>query len=651
MPKGCYCRWTYIRPGKRYADGPVCRGSATARAGDRLGIGGRRPLEVEVSGSRVFALRERGPDRVGLARFLGVWSCRAAMGLLLALAGLPGAPAHAQTMVTVSFDKIEYPTTEGAMIAVGIGVKLDTAPGRQVIIPLTTQHGSGATTADYQMPDSVTFGANRTYKEIEFRPQEDTIVEQDETVTVSFGTPLPAGVQVGSPSSAVVTIHDNNTVTLTVSPASVEEGNGPTPLEVTGALRYSFRSLPTDVVLSVSAGTATESVDYTADTVTLTIPANEGDATATLMLTPTDDQAAESTETVTVEGAVQGGGFAVTPATVTIRDDDVASTEVILAVSPSSVSEGDGSMSLEVTGTLNNAARLSSTVVSLSMSAGTASTSDYTADTATLTIPANEEDATATLMLTPTDDQVVETDETVTVEGVVQGGGLTVTPATVTIHDDDVAPPTTPSDTTRTGTITDAPQYLRATTGDSEVTLTWDAPFYNGGSEIAGYGYRYKENGSPFGVEDLQAWEDIPGEADARNYTVTGLTNGVEYRFEVRAQNAQGGGVSASVIAAPSAIVTSAESEELPSEVALIGNYPNPFNPETVIDYALAQTSHIRLAVYDMTGKTVAVLMDGIQPQGRHTARFKADGLPTGTYVYRLTAGAKTLTRTMTLVR
>ena len=97
--------------------------------------------------------------------------------------------------------------------------------------------------------------------------------------------------------------------------------------------------------------------------------------------------------------------------------------------------------------------------------------------------------------------------------------------------------------------------------------------------------------------------------------------------------------------------IVSSESEELPTEVVLWGNYPNPFNPETVINYALPQTGHVRLAVYDMTGKTVAVLIDGVQPQGRHTVRFHADSLPTGTYVYRLTAGIETLTRTMTLVR
>ena len=57
------------------------------------------------------------------------------------------------------------------------------------------------------------------------------------------------------------------------------------------------------------------------------------------------------------------------------------------------------------------------------------------------------------------------------------------------------------------------------------------------------------------------------------------------------------------------------------------------------------------MAVHDLTGRLVSTLVDGVQSPGRHAVRFNADGLPTGTYVYRLRAGAETLTRTMTLVR
>ena len=105
-------------------------------------------------------------------------------------------------------------------------------------------------------------------------------------------------------------------------------------------------------------------------------------------------------------------------------------------------------------------------------------------------------------------------------------------------------------------------------------------------------------------------------------------------------------------ILAPSLSVgVSAESEELPAEVMLLGNYPNPFNPETTISYALPQGSKVRLAVYDLLGHEVAVLVDASQPAGQHTVRFDGGDLPSGSYVYRLQVGEEVVARTMTLVK
>ena len=95
----------------------------------------------------------------------------------------------------------------------------------------------------------------------------------------------------------------------------------------------------------------------------------------------------------------------------------------------------------------------------------------------------------------------------------------------------------------------------------------------------------------------------------------------------------------------------SAEGEELPAEVALLANYPNPFNPETTIRYALPQAGKIRLAVYDLLGQEVAVLVDGSRPAGHHTVRFDGEDLPSGSYVYRLQVGEEVVARTMTLVK
>ena len=91
--------------------------------------------------------------------------------------------------------------------------------------------------------------------------------------------------------------------------------------------------------------------------------------------------------------------------------------------------------------------------------------------------------------------------------------------------------------------------------------------------------------------------------------------------------------------------------EELPDEVMLMGNYPNPFNPRTTIRYALPASARVRLSVYDMLGQEVAVLVDETKPAGHHTTRFDAGDLPSGAYVYRLQAQGRIIVRTMMLVK
>jgi uncharacterized repeat protein (TIGR01451 family) len=75
---------------------------------------------------------------------------------------------------------------------------------------------------------------------------------------------------------------------------------------------------------------------------------------------------------------------------------------------------------------------------------------------------------------------------------------------------------------------------------------------------------------------------------------------------------------------------------DLPLEFGLEQNYPNPFNPTTEIAFMLSEASDVRLAVYDMLGREVAVLLDGLQPAGRNTIAFQANNLPSGLYLYRI---------------
>ena len=79
---------------------------------------------------------------------------------------------------------------------------------------------------------------------------------------------------------------------------------------------------------------------------------------------------------------------------------------------------------------------------------------------------------------------------------------------------------------------------------------------------------------------------------------------------------------------------------ELPAVYALDQNYPNPFNPVTRIAYSLAQAGPVQITVFDVLGRKVATPVDGSAPAGRHEVDFDAANLPSGLYLYRITAGA-----------
>lgn len=89
----------------------------------------------------------------------------------------------------------------------------------------------------------------------------------------------------------------------------------------------------------------------------------------------------------------------------------------------------------------------------------------------------------------------------------------------------------------------------------------------------------------------------------------------------------------------------------VPTELSLLPNYPNPFNPSTTIRYALPHQSDVRLSVYDVLGREVAVLIEQSQPAGWHEVMFNAGDLPSGTYLYKLESDATVLSRVLVLLR
>jgi len=92
-------------------------------------------------------------------------------------------------------------------------------------------------------------------------------------------------------------------------------------------------------------------------------------------------------------------------------------------------------------------------------------------------------------------------------------------------------------------------------------------------------------------------------------------------------------------------------SGKIPEQLALRQNYPNPFNPTTTIDFDLPQNAKVTLRVLDINGREVTTLLNRNMAAGAYHVSFDADKLPSGVYIYELTADKNKLTRKMALMK
>jgi photosystem II stability/assembly factor-like uncharacterized protein len=89
----------------------------------------------------------------------------------------------------------------------------------------------------------------------------------------------------------------------------------------------------------------------------------------------------------------------------------------------------------------------------------------------------------------------------------------------------------------------------------------------------------------------------------------------------------------------------------LPAAYVLSQNYPNPFNPQTRIIYTLPHAGNVLIDVYDLLGRRVQVLVDGVQSAGQHTVLFDGTRQASGVYFYRMRTDVSTQVRKMILLR
>ena len=157
---------------------------------------------------------------------------------------------------------------------------------------------------------------------------------------------------------------------------------------------------------------------------------------------------------------------------------------------------------------------------------------------------------------------------------------------------------------------------------------------------------------------DALTFSASSSDAAVATATVSGQTLTVEAvalgsaTITVVADDGNGGAASTSfTVNVPTAVAVEDGDPGLPTTFALEPNYPNPFNPETRISFGLPQSSEVRLAVFDVLGREVAVLVEARLEAGWHEATFEANDLPSGVYVYPLQTARQTLSRTMLLLK
>ena len=186
------------------------------------------------------------------------------------------------------------------------------------------------------------------------------------------------------------------------------------------------------------------------------------------------------------------------------------------------------------------------------------------------------------------------------------------------------------------------PVELKAFTAnklDNKVELKWKTA-----TEINNYGFEVQRSNTPLQFPSQEGkeqsgksvWENVgfvkgAGTTNStKTYSFTDdnpLRGKVEYRL--KQENNDGTFKYSSIVTVNS----------VPDKFELSQNYPNPFNPTTTIQYAIPQSEHVTLKVYDELGNEVRTLVNGEKSAGEYNVEFNGSNLSSGIYFYKISAG------------
>ncbi len=342
-------------------------------------------------------------------------------------------------------------------------LRLSAPSDREVTVPYSIS-GSAAAGEDFHVhtPMQRTIRAGVTRTAIIVPVKGDNLDEPDETITVTLGTPVNAGID-DTARTATGVIKDDDatpTVSLSLAPGTVREGGA-------SEVRASLSSRSSEAV-TLTVSTSGDAAAL-AGVSTLTIAAGALTSTGTVKLTAPDNNVDAADATVTVSATAAGGNGVADPpsVTLTVLDDDAVPT-VSLSLAPDTVREGGAS---EVTASLSSR---SSEAVTLKVSASGGGAA--LEGGGTLTIAVGALTSTGAVKLTAPDNNVDAADATVTVSATAAGGNGVADPAavTLTVLDDDATPTVSLSlapDTVREGGASEVTASLSSRSSEA-VTLT-----------------------------------------------------------------------------------------------------------------------------------------------------------------------------------
>ncbi len=187
----------------------------------------------------------------------------------------------------------------------------------------------------------------------------------------------------------------------------------------------------------------------------------------------------------------------------------------------------------------------------------------------------------------------------------------------------------------------------------SGVRIVWNTI-----SEIENFGFvveRKKPDDSTFNELEGSFQPGFGTTLEAHSYSYTDSTGDAACLYRLRQVDLGGGFHYSDTIRVdfPASV-----GQAMPVSHLILDNYPNPFNPNTTIQYTFAGArgqglgaSEVRIVIYDVVGRAVAMLVDARQGPGTYEVKFDGSQLASGVYICHMTAGASTKVRQMNLVK